>query len=402
MDTPEPSRHGRRALPLIAGSLAAMVVAGLVYLHPAFPSLPKGPVAPPPPRPSTVPAGYFAQYDFISATTGWALLVGTSPSIRLYVYRTTDRAKHWNLQLNVDAAGAGVGDIKFFDSNRGMIWIGRPIQLYRTSDAGTHWTPVSLPPYQADEVTYSDTSHIWLLASDQDPGLLRHFFATSDGGSAWTELTWPKGSSARAEPGEGGLPGQWLPATWASKAGVGHLQFRGPGDGWLAAAGASEPTVYSTVDGGASWQPHALPTRTGPDVALDTTVGLLPGVGVIAYVDYGSYVTNSSAYTSFDGGTTWRLVAPPADAPVWNLTFQDSSHWWINSLGTVWKSSDAGQTWTIVYQRLDSLVYQPQFIDVRHGWAELVTLTTVGPPDGLTMTADGGLHWTQVDTPQPR
>jgi photosystem II stability/assembly factor-like uncharacterized protein len=381
MDAPEPSRHGRRALPLIAGSLAAMVVAGLIYLHPALPSLPKGPAAPRSPSLSTIPAGYFPQYAFINATTGWALLFGTSASTRFYVYRTTDGAKHWTMQFSADEPDHGFGDIKFFDSKRGMIWIGSPIRLYRTSDAGTHWAPLSLPPYQADEVTYSDTSHIWLLASEPDPGLLRHFLATSDGGGAWTELAWPKG------------------AAWANKFGTGHLQFRGPGDGWLAAAGASEPTVYSTVDGGGSWQPHALPTPTGPDVAYDTTVGLLPEVGVIVYIDYRG---NSFAYISFDGGTTWRLVTPPADAHVWNLTFQDSSHWWINGLGTVWKSSDAGQTWKIVYQRFDNLVYQPQFIDVRHGWAELVTLTSGGPPDGLVMTSDGGLHWTQVNAPGPR
>src|ERR1700674_1600600 len=102
MDTPEPSRRGRRALPLIAGSLAAVVVASLIYLHPALPSLPKPPAAPPSPSPATIPAGYSQQYDFISATTGWALL-GTPPGTRLYVYRTTDGAKHWNLQLTADA-----------------------------------------------------------------------------------------------------------------------------------------------------------------------------------------------------------------------------------------------------------------------------------------------------------
>ena len=380
MDPPEPSRHGRRALPLIAGSLAAMVVAGLIYLHPAFPSLPKGPAAPVPPSPSTVPAGYFAQYAFINATTGWALLVGTSALTRFYVYRTTDGAKHWTMQFSADEPDNGFGDIKFFDSKRGMISIGSPIRLYRTSDAGTHWAPVSLPPYQADEVTYSDMSHIWLLASEPDPGLLRHFFATSDGGSAWTELAWPKG------------------AVWANKFGISHLQFRGPGDGWLAAAGASEPTVYSTVDGGASWQPHPLPTPTRSDVALDTTVGLLPGVGVIVYMNYKG---PSFAYISFDGGTTWRLVTPPAD--VWPLyTFQDASHWLAAGPGTVWQSSDAGRTWKIVYQQPNTWFYQPQFVDPRHGWAELATLTPVESPNGLVMTSDGGLHWTQVNAPGPR
>jgi photosystem II stability/assembly factor-like uncharacterized protein len=376
MDMPEPSRRGRRAVPLIAGSLAAVLVASLIYLHPTFPSLPKGPVAPPPPIPSTVPDGYWAIYDFITATTGWALL-GTSPSTRFYVYRTTDGAKHWNMQLSADA-NSGFGEIKFFDSKRGVIWIGSPVTLYRTSDGGTHWDPVALPPYQVNLVTFSDPSHGWLLASEPDPALVRHFLATTDGGSTWTELAWPKG------------------AAWANDGGAGHLQFRRPGEGWLAAVGASEPTVYSTVDGGASWEPHALPRPSGPYLAFESFVGLLPGVGVIAYIDYSVQggAINSLAYTSIDGGTTWRSVTPPADVPVWNITFQDSSHWWAPFLRsfTLWKSSDAGQSWKSVSQYED--VWEFQIIDAKHAWAKLGQA-------GLAMTSDGGLHWTQVNAPRP-
>jgi photosystem II stability/assembly factor-like uncharacterized protein len=400
MDTPEPSRRGRRAVPLIAGSLAAVVVASLIYLHPASPSLPKPPAAPPSPSPATIPAGYSHQYDFISATTGWALLVGLSPPTRFYVYRTTDGAKHWTMQLSADAAIPGFGEVKFFDSKRGVIGIGSPVRLYRTSDGGTHWDPVPLPPYQVNLVTFSDPVHGWLLASERDQELLRHFLVTIDGGSTWTELAWPKG------------------AAWANDGGAGHLQFRRPGEGWLAAAGAPEPTVYSTVDGGASWEPHALPTPSGPGLAVDTTVGLLPGVGVIAYTDYSlqgvainSPPHTSFAYTSIDGGTTWRSVTLPADCPrgrsspcpslpLWTVTFQDTSHWWVASPDTVWESSDAGQSWQSVYQQLDNWVYQPQFVDVKHGWADLF-VGTPGQASGLAMTSDGGLHWTQVNAPRP-
>jgi photosystem II stability/assembly factor-like uncharacterized protein len=398
MDTPEPSRRGRRALPLIAGSLAAVVVASLIYLHPAFPSLPKPPAAPSPSSPATIPAGYSHQYDFISATTGWALLVATSPPIRFYVYRTIDGAKHWTMQLSADAAIPGFGEVKFFDSKRGVIGIGSPVRLYRTSDGGTHWDPVPLPPYQVNLVTFSDPVHGWLLASERDQELLRHFLVTIDGGSTWTELAWPKG------------------AAWANDRGAGHLQFRRPGEGWLAAAGASEPTVYSTVDGGASWEPHPLPRPSGPSAAVDTSIGLLPGAGVIAYTAYSAqgagYPTNSFAYTSIDGGTTWRSVTPPADCPrgrsspcpslpPWTVTFQDTSHWWVASPDTVWESSDAGQSWQSVYQQLDNWVFQPQFVDVKHGWADLFVGTAQGQASGLAMTSDGGLHWTQVDAPRP-
>jgi len=406
MDTPEPSRRGRRALPLIAGSLAAIVVASLIYLHPALPSLPKPPAAPPSPSPATIPAGYSHQYDFISATTGWALVVENSPSARFYVYRTTDGAKHWNKQLTADA-NSGFGEIKFFDSKQGVIWIGSPGRLYRTSDAGMHWDPVPLPPYQVNLVTFSDPTHGWLLASEPDPGLVRHFLATTDGGSTWTELAWPKG------------------AAWANNGTAGHLhttvsfpegkiEFRRPGEGWLAAAGASEPTVYSTVDGGASWEPHPLPRPSGPSAAVDTHIGLLPGAGVIAYTVYSvpGYPANSFAYTSTDGGTTWRSVTPPADCPrgrsspcpslpTYLVTFQDTSHWWVASPDTVWESSDAGQSWQSVYQQLDNWIVQPQFVDVKHGWADLFIGSAGGQASGLAMTSDGGLHWTQVDAPRP-
>jgi len=44
-------------------------------------------------------------------------------------------------------------------------------------------------------------------------------------------------------------------------------------------------------------------------------------------------------------------------------------------------------------------------IDAKHAWAEL--FASVSPPRqalptfGLAMTSDGGLHWIQVNTPQP-
>jgi len=409
MDTPEPSRRGRRAVPLIAGLLAAVVFASLIYLHPTLPSLPKPPAAPPSPSPATIPAGYSHQYDFISATTGWALLVGTSPPTRFYVYRTTDGAKHWTMQLSADAAIPGFGEVKFFDSKRGVIGIGSPVRLYRTSDGGAHWDPVPLPPYQVNLVTFSDPVHGWLLASERDQGLLRHFLVTIDGGSTWTELAWPKGA---AWANNGGA-GEWgvCAGLWSRFAC--HLQFRRPGEGWLAAAGASGPTVYSTVDGGASWEPHDLPRPAGADVAIESFVGLLPGAGVIAYTDYcvPGDPCNSFAYTSIDGGTTWRSVTPPADCPrgrsspcpslpPWLVTFQDASHWWVASPGTVWESSDAGQSWKSVYQQLDNWVIQPQFVDVKHGWADLF-MSAEGQASGLAMTSDGGLHWTQVNAPRP-
>jgi photosystem II stability/assembly factor-like uncharacterized protein len=387
MDAPNQlSRRRRRALPLVAGALAAMVIASLIYLNAGFPSLLQGPAAPLSPGPSLVQTQFSSMYSFVSATTGWALIVGPqsqpSPS---YVYRTTDGAKHWNLLLTTyPACHPALAGIKFFDSKRGLVWIGTG-GLYRTSDAGTHWDPVPLPLYPLNQITFSDPSHGWFLASEPDRGP-RHFFATADGGDTWTELAWPLAGT-----------------------GVGGLQFRRPGEGW-GGTGASEPTVYSTLDGGATWQPHALPhdpqaspgPPPGSNFTFKTWVSLLPGVGVMAYTRNSA---DEGAYTSFDGGTTWRAVAPPpGNATYSDFVFQDSTHWWAMHLGDLWKSSDAGQSWKMVSRQLDGWGYNPQVIDAKHAWAELLAYPGVRDPDqgtGLAMTSDGGLHWTQVDTPRP-
>lgn len=399
MDLPEPSRRARRALPLIAGALAAMVVAGLVYLHPGFPSMPKGPVALPSsgPSPSLVPNQYSTRYGFVSETAGWALVVGPqSGPAHWYVYKTTDGAKHWTMQLNAYSAYPAITGIKFFDSTHGVIATGNPSQLYRTSDGGAHWDTVPLPlsRYQANAITFTDPAHGWLTVSEGDLASLPHFFATTDGGSTWNELVWPK----------------W--ATWGGKGGVigGDLPFRRPGEGWLG-ANASQPTVYSTSDGGASWQPHTLPSLPEPiptpggkpippnfpGSTYSTSVSLLPGAGVIATINYD---VRAGVYTSFDGGNTWRVIAsPPGNTTYSDFVFQDSTHWWAMRFGTLYKSSDAGQTWRWVSQQLDQWDYRPQIIDSKHAWSELSDPRT--PGHGLASTSDGGLHWKQVNAPLP-
>jgi photosystem II stability/assembly factor-like uncharacterized protein len=140
-----------------------------------------------------------------------------------------------------------------------------------------------------------------------------------------------------------------------------------------------------------------------PGSAFFTSVTLLPGTGVIAFVDGDG---QSAAYTSFDGGSTWRLIAPaPGESIYSQFVFQDAFHWWAMRFGALWKSADAGQTWKQVGQQLDDWDYRPQLIDAKHAWAELFASVSTPrqtlPTFGLAMTSDGGLHWIQVNTPQP-
>jgi photosystem II stability/assembly factor-like uncharacterized protein len=384
-------------MPLIAAALTAIVVAGVIYLHPAVPP-PPGKQAPKVTKPLLLSNQYSATYDFVTPSLGWALVLGRGPEpVRFSVYRTSDAANHWSKQITGNSPTAGFSWMKFFDRAHGVITIGNPGVLYRTADAGAHWELLQLPAYALASMTFSDRAHGWLVGvSDPSSAFARHLFATADGGASWSELALPSWAVGR---GKGGIGGE--------------LQFRRPADGWLG-AGADLPTVYSTIDGGASWQPHALPSAPPPSIqtggkpippdanySFITTVSLLPQAGVIAMFDY--YYGQGVAYSSFDGGSTWRALAPlPGETTYSDLVFQDSFHWWAMRFGTLWKTSDAGQSWKHVSQQTDDWDYRPQVIDATHAWALLIgSAGNQVPGAGLAMTSDGGLHWKQVDAPQP-
>jgi len=132
-----------------------------------------------------------------------------------------------------------------------------------------------------------------------------------------------------------------------------------------------------------------------------TSVDLLPQVGVIAFFDH--YYGQGVAYSTFDGGSTWRWLAPPPGETTYSdFVYQDAFHWWAMRFGTLWKTSDAGQSWKQVSQQTDDWDYRPQVVDAKHAWALLVgSPGNQVPGTGLAMTSDGGLHWRQVDAPQP-
>jgi photosystem II stability/assembly factor-like uncharacterized protein len=384
----------------MAAALAAVVVVGLVYMHPAFPKPRFVAGAAPTPAPPLIPNRYLVTYDFLTASAGWALVEdGTTPAPRFWVFKTTDAAKHWERQLTgtASSATAGPNKIQFFDRNSGVLALGGTGAVYRTKDGGVHWTAVTMPAFSYSSLFFSDRLHGWALGTVPSPdprAFDTTLFSTSDGGDHWIAL--PQ------------LP------TWQflGKGGFATFAFRGSSEGWIGGGTPDRPTVYSTIDGGISWQPHPLPTVVSgkggvPDGAalplIDTNVYMLPGAGVLA-VALDPNATQVGL-TSFDGGSTWRrLPPPPGETAYSDFIFVDTFHWWAMRNGTLFKSSDAGQTWKEVAQQLDEWDYLPQVIDAKHAWAQMTVVFPSANPfqgTGLAVSADGGVHWTPVNVPKP-
>jgi photosystem II stability/assembly factor-like uncharacterized protein len=400
MDAPEAlSPRARRAMPLMAGALAAIVVVSLVYLHPAFPAAHQVlRAAPSPPPPPLLPERYRVAYDFLAPAAGWALVEdGSTAPPRFWIFITTDAAKHWQLQFTGLAGQptAGALKIQFFDRNNGLVALSGTGAVYRTGDGGGHWIALTMPSFVYSSLYFSDRLHGWILGTVLSPDqkiATSQFFSTADAGDHWSALPPP-------------------PAfLFAGKGGLSEVAFRGPSDGWMGGF-AQQSAVYSTIDGGVTWQSHPLPVTVvgkggfaqGSAPLVETTVSLLPGAGVLAVV------VDSNAtpvgLTSFDGGSTWRrLSQPPGETVYSDLVFQDTFHWWAMRNGTLFKSSDAGQSWKEVSQQLDEWDYAPQIIDSKHAWGVMtaaVPTANLLRGTGLATTADGGVHWNPVNVPHP-
>ena len=377
------SPRARRAIVLILAAVLVATGTSVVYLKPSL--LSHSPPAKAV-RPTVQSNDYTAAYSFPTPALGWALVADTTSAAPGFsVFKTTDGARHWKRQLvkQPNLVGPGVLMIQFFDPSHGVIAAGVPTAIYRTSDGGTHWAQVKTPNLEFSWFVPVDAAHGWLLGWIGKPVQPLNLFSTSDGGDTWIALPNSLGW-ARAWPGSRNP----------------FLSFRNPREGWFG-ANAAEPVVYSSADGGVSWQPHTLPSNLDSNLCpagagVSTWVTLLPGHGVGAIVEYCAQV---EGYTSVDGGATWQPLASP---PGWNFAYQDSSHWWTMQSGTLWKTSDSGRSWTMVSKQSSDWDYVLHVIDAKYAWAELFSNAPgLQGGRGLAVTSDGGLHWSQVSAPKP-
>jgi len=369
----------RRRVSVIAAAIAAVILAGLVYLRPGLPY----PVADL--TPSAVPTmngPFSATFDFLTPSLGWSLVVDYSAyNTRFWLFRTDDGAAHWDRQF----FGRAVGDrtyLHFFDAQNGFAYAGRS---YRTTDGGAHWLILNLPK-SFTYVTFASPTNGWAEAF---VGGSERLFKTADGGANWTP-------EAAVPPGAAVL--QPLIETQTSP-------FRAGGEGWLGADHQRVPTVFVTQDGGATWQ-TLLMTSAGygyDSPTYGTTVRLLPDGGVVAFVrDENARLLG--AFMTSDGGTTWRQVFFPTRlGAAADVSFLDADHWWLFQSGNIYRTDNAGSSW--LYVKSSGLPDGWNFagaraIDQRHAWWTLISSAS-SVLTALALTFDGGEHWSTVSIPMP-
>jgi len=219
-----------------------------------------------------------------TATSAWATVMGDNGA---RVLKTSDGGLTWTIQ----GANAIYQDqnsfpdlIHFFSATEG-ITIGDAtgpnanLEMYRTTDGGATWTPVSgTPAAQADEYPIDTApavvgNHIWFATVN---GRVYH---SPDKGLTWTVATATTSPLDRA-----------------------NLAFRDAQNGLLSYLDdmGTNHELYRTTDGGATW---ARVTYTGPLHG----VGLSSVPGAAMFVSTGADIGNGDQGSSVsrDNGQTW-------------------------------------------------------------------------------------------------
>jgi photosystem II stability/assembly factor-like uncharacterized protein len=356
-------------------------------------------------------------YDicFASATTGWA--VGDQTT----VLKTIDGGNTWTTQtiptserlssdpiLNVLQAvtspdgsrvcAVGLGGWVIVSSNGGANWTRRnrtpapattnlltgvffptpsvgwavtqsgtgAVNLIKTTDGGTTWSPVSPPPIGGSMYGVTgiigNTNLLWIAC---DNGLMLY---TTNGGTSWLR------------PGDAGG------ARWAtSGSNLNALWFVDKLRGWAA---GENGVLLRTTDGGASWRTPSgfLGTSHFNDVHfIDANEGWAVGsTGKIVHTTNGGQNWSAQVGHGFDIPD----ITPPH---INGVRFLDALNGWIVGGGaTIQKTTDGGATWEFVSPPLGVTagLKKIHWLDANRGWI-------IGNSGVILVTDDGGLNWSQ-------
>ena len=228
---------------------------------------------------------------------------------------------------------------------------GDKARIYKTTDAGAHWTLQFTNPDAAgflDAIAFWDATHGIALGDPVDGRFV--ILTTSDGGTHW-----------QSQPGPEALPKEGAFAASGT-----CLIVTGPQDAWFGTGGAR---IFHSTDRGLTWTVVETPIRhDGPGAGIFSLAFSDPRHGISVGGDYTKpdAAEHNIAITS-DGGRTWFEPAGQHPAGYRSAVAYDAARKaWI-AVGTSGSdiSYDNGQSWT----RFDNGAYNAAAFAGGAGWA---------------------------------
>lgn len=232
----------------------------------------------------------------VDANTAYIVTAPHTGSAANGIWKTTNGGSSWTKQTSGFGTSSFANQVYFWDANNGWACgdpVGGKYEMYKTSNGGTTWTAVAGAPTpiagQGSEFAYVALKevvgdNIW-FGSD-----LGRLFKSSDRGTTWSAYQTPVVDF-------GGV-------TTSGSSGV--FSFKDGSNGLLIAIdGSTSAALYSTNDGGATWD-DLTPNGTwffGDITYVPGTANTYVTTGINSNAAQGT----GSSYTT-DGGLNWTLI----------------------------------------------------------------------------------------------
>ena len=270
---------------------------------------------------------------------------------------STDGGAHWAERGAGGTTAPALSGVWFFDSREGLA-VGIDGSSVRTADGGRTWTTTAAAggSYGWRRAQFlPDGSVGWVIS---DSGTI---FRTSDRGRTWLAP---------------------VPQSSAPMVGASDFHFVDALHGWAVApyaySGLEPAYIYSTSDGGSSWQAVAG-SGTARGLASLRFADALHGVAV---------GPAGVAMVTDDGGRSWSPRPTGVDRGLRRVAYADArTAVAVGEGGVIVRSTDAGRTWTRSASPTTSTLNDLRFVSATTAYA-------VGDGGTLLATRDGGSNWT--------
>ena len=314
-----------------------------------------------PPNPNT---DHYASVFFLDANTGWVLFshrvqdnerpepVSDEPSSDWgFAFSfTADGGATWTAaNLPPWHGGRGLSDqgvVAFADRLHGWMSLGvdgntmtAGSALLLTSDGGRSWhdTPDAKegPEGRIEGILALTDKDIWILAKSEGGSAL---WATHDGGNSYQGISL----SAPKEVAPADYPTYSLPVFADSLNGFVAVTYSvGNGD-------KSAAVLFSTLDGGRTWNPDRILSNLVQDETVSTTVA--GSNWILPFAPQGSEPT--LVKLSPGGKTTAATHRSSGDFNRCGLSFPAATKGWMNCSGELSSTNDGGTSWTAITPRV--------------------------------------------------
>lgn len=321
------------------------------------------------------------------------------------ILRTEDGAKTWSLVTPASAERSPEGQVvaAFLDAEHAWaVFTHSPTQrevgarVWRTSDGGRSWQSTDIDTsllmmefFDVGQIGFSNAQHGWLLVH-LGVGMSHDYVAvltTSDGGESWQYVV---------DPEKNNLPMScYKDSIWFTDAQHGFA---------VGTCGGVMSGLYfhETVDGGRTWQMVELPAPAEKPDAFTSYESVCEGKDVRFSGQRGQVLVRCYnpagtdmrwLYTTQDGGVSWEQSLLPG--PWGSLAMDDPSEGWYfaqpaadQTAGTrIFHTLDGGGTW----EQISTVNWsgEASFADSQHGWAIARSAERIA----LVHSADGGVTW---------